>query len=106
MEQEMLLSEHEKSTTLTEEQLRRVALACFVNTQALYEDACLLANHARYPRAAALAVIGGEEFVKSVAYTIAALNPHERVRLPQKRKALSHHDIKHGSADHIEGVVI
>jgi len=44
--------------------------------------------------------------VKSVAYTIAALNPHERVRLPQKRKALSPHDIKHGSADHIEGVVI
>src|SRR6266852_3375566 len=91
---------------VTEERLRRVALACFVNARDLYEDACLLRNHARYPRALVLAVIGTEEFVKSVVYTIAALNPHERVRLSQTLKALHHHDIKHGSGATIEGVCI
>jgi hypothetical protein len=90
----------------TEEQLRRVALACFVNARDLYEDACLLGKHTRYPRALVLAVIGMEEFVKSVAYTIAALNPDERVRLSQTLKALHYHDIKHGCGDTIEGVFI
>src|SRR5712691_6569422 len=91
---------------VTEEQLRRVALACFINARDLYEDACLLGKHARYPRAVALAVIGAEEFVKSVVYTIAAVNPHERVRVSQTLKALYHHDIKHGIGATIEGEFI
>jgi AbiV family abortive infection protein len=77
-----------------------------VHTRALYEEACLLANHARYPWAVALAVLGAEELVKSVASTIAALNPHERVRLPQTLNVLHHHDSKHGSAATMEGMVI
>jgi len=72
----------------TEEQLRQIAAACFVNARELYDDACLLENHARYPRALVLAVIGAEEFVKAVAYTIAALNPSERARLSTFREAL------------------
>jgi AbiV family abortive infection protein len=90
--------------TYTEEQLRQVAVACFVNARDLYEDACLLGKHTRYPRTLALAVIGTEEFVKSVAYTIAALNPSERVRLPNVLKALRSHDCKHLGDAIIEGV--
>jgi AbiV family abortive infection protein len=92
--------------TYTEEQLRRVAAACFVNARDLYEDACLLEKYARYPRALVLAVIGTEEFVKSVAYTIAALNPSEHVRLPNVLKALRSHDRKHLGDAIIEGVFI
>ena len=90
----------------TEEQLRQLAVACFVNARDLYEDACLLGKHARYPRALVLAVIGTEEFVKSVAYTIAALNPSERVRLCNVLKALHSHDCKHLGDAIIEGVFI
>jgi hypothetical protein len=92
--------------TYTEEQLRQVAVACFVNAQGLYEDACLLGKHARYPRVLVLAVIGAEEFVKAVAYTIAALNPSERARLSTFRKALRYHDCKHLADALIEGVFI
>jgi hypothetical protein len=92
--------------TFTEEQLRHGALACFVNARDLYEEACLLLKHERYPRAVVLAIIGVEEFVKSVAYALAAFNPQERVQLPQILKALRHHDIKHVSGDTIEGVCI
>jgi hypothetical protein len=92
--------------TYTEEQLRQVAVACFVNARDLYEDACLLKKHARYPRALVLAVIGEEEFVKSVAYTIAALNSSERVRLSHFLKELRHHDRKHLGDSMIEGVYI
>jgi AbiV family abortive infection protein len=81
--------------TYTEEQLRQVAIACFVNAKDLYEDACLLGKHARYPRALILAVIGAEEFVKSVVYTIAALNPSEHVRLPPVLAELKSHNLKH-----------
>jgi len=54
----------------TEEQVRQAAVSCFVNARDLYEGACLLEKPARYPRALVLAVIGAEEFVKSVVYTI------------------------------------
>src|SRR5713101_7498814 len=102
----MLLSERKNTMPLTEEQLRRVALACLMNARDLYEEACLLGSHARYPRAAVLAVIGTEELAKAVAYTIAALHPQERLRQSQMLLTLRHHDIKHGSAAIIEGVVI
>jgi AbiV family abortive infection protein len=92
--------------SLTEEELRRVAVACFVNAQDLYEDARLLEQHARYPRALSLAVIGSEEFVKSVACTIAALAPKERGWLPQALKALYDHDRKHMGDATIEGEYI
>jgi hypothetical protein len=102
----MLLSERKTSLPLTEEHLRRGAWACFMNARDLYEEACLLGSHARYPRAAVLAVIGTEEFVTAVAYTLAALNPQERLRLPQTLRALRHHDIQHVSGATIEGVCI
>jgi AbiV family abortive infection protein len=96
----------ESAMNYTEEQLRQVAVACFVNARDLYEDACLLMKHARYPRALVLAVIGAEEFVKSVAYTIAALNPSERVRLATVIPMLHYHDCKHLANASIEGVYI
>src|SRR5262250_2437211 len=60
----------ENTMSYTEEQLRQAAVSCFVNARDLYEDACLLEKPARYPRALVLAVIGAEEFVQSVVYTI------------------------------------
>jgi hypothetical protein len=51
-------------------------------------------------------VIGAEEFVKSIAYTIATLDPSERVRLPCFLRALRDHNRKHLGDDVIEGVHI
>ena len=81
-----------------------MAVACLVNARDLYEDACLLEKHARSPRALVLAVIGTEELVKSVAFTMAALNPSERVRLPNVLTALPTHDRKHLGDAIIAGV--
>jgi hypothetical protein len=80
-----------------EKQLRHVAFGCITHAQALYKEACLLAQHEWHPRTVALAVRGTEEVATSVAYTIAALNYHEGVLLPHTIEALLHHDVHHGS---------
>jgi AbiV family abortive infection protein len=69
---------------LSEDALRGGAVACFTNAQELYEEAKLLLEHARPPRAAALALIGAEEFAQAVVYTVGALLPEQRHRLPAR----------------------
>jgi hypothetical protein len=77
---------------LSEDALRAGAVACFINAQELYEEAKLLFEQARPPRAAALALIGAEEFAKAVVFTVAALLPEQRHRLPSR---LDGHELKH-----------
>jgi AbiV family abortive infection protein len=97
----------------TEAQLRQAALACLVNAQQLHEEAYLLYNHDAYARAAALAVIGTEEFAKSVAFTVAALRPdeHELLHRALRRRdskggQLFDHDGKHFICDAVEAALI
>ena len=68
----------------SEAALREGAVACFANAQELYEEAKLLFVQAQSPRAVVLALIGQEEFAKAVVYTVAALLPEQRHRLPPK----------------------
>jgi len=72
--------------------LIKAAIECYLNTQSLHKEARLLARHGYGPRAAALAVIGVEEFAKSIAYALAALSPEKRDLLG---KGLSDHETKH-----------
>ena len=76
----------------SEDALRAAAAHCFTNAQTPYEDAKVLYDRDRYPRAAALAVIGAEEFGKAIVYTIAALLPDQRDLLPPR---LDGHELKH-----------
>lgn len=77
---------------LSESTLRVIAAACFKNAQQLYDEAKLLIQQDRFARAAALAVIGAEEFGKAVIYTMAALLPEQRRLLP---RVLNNHQLKH-----------
>jgi AbiV len=77
---------------LSEDTLRARAVACFINAQELYEEAKLLFEQARSPRSAALALVGAEEFAKAVVFTVAALLPEQRYRLPSR---LDGHELKH-----------
>lgn len=78
---------------LSEDALRAGAVACFTNAQDLYNEAQLLYEQARSPRAAALALIGAEEFAKAVLFTSAALLSEQRHRLPCRLESpiLAHH---------------
>lgn len=76
----------------SEDALRAGAVACFTNAQELYDEAKLLFEQARSPRSAALALIGAEEFAKAVVFTVAALLPEQRHRLPPR---LDGHELKH-----------
>ena len=76
----------------SEAALRAGAVACFANAQELYEEAKLLYEHAQSTRSVVLALIGAEEFAKAVVFTVAALLPEQRHRLPPK---LDGHALKH-----------
>ncbi len=75
-----------------EQSLRIASLECFLNAKSLHEEACLLGEHGYRARAAALAVIGEEEFAKSILYALAAIRPDEPDLLG---KGLIHHETKH-----------
>ncbi len=79
------------------------ASASFANANELYEEAKLLADHGHMPRAAALAVIGLEEFAKAVAYAVASVFPEKSQRI---RDRLTKHDVKHCVANAFEGAQI
>lgn len=79
---------------MTEEQFIELSLECFRNAESLYSDAVLLHQHDS-PRAVALAVIGCEEFAKSVFYAVGALFPEQREMLAKNIRSLEGHEIKH-----------
>lgn len=82
--------------SLTDEVLREAAVACFANAQCLYAEANLLLEHGHGARAAALAIIGCEEFAKAVAHTLGALLPEQRDILARRLNELQkRHDVKH-----------
>jgi len=66
-------------------------------------EAKLLADHGHMSRAAALAVIGLEEFAKAVAYAVAAIFPEKSQGI---RDRLIKHDVKHWVANVFEGAQI
>ena len=67
---------------LSEDALRAGAVTGFTKAQALYHEAKLLDEQAQAPRAAALALMGAEEFAQAVLCTVAALVPAHRHALP------------------------
>ena len=79
---------------MTEEQFIELSLECFRNAESLYSDAVLLYQHDSR-RAVALAIIGCEEFAKSVVYALGALFPEQRHLLAENIRSLKWHDIKH-----------
>lgn len=82
---------------------REAAAAALANGHGLYAEAKLLAENNHSSRAAALAVIGVEEFAKSVAYTLSAIFPEQSDGI---RNRLIQHDVKHWVADVFEGAQI
>jgi AbiV family abortive infection protein len=93
----------EEEAMQSEAALRAGAVACFINAQELYEEAKLLYEHAQSPRSVVLALIGAEEFAKAVVYTVAALLPGQRHRLPSR---LGGHELKHQICSLADGVQI
>jgi hypothetical protein len=79
--------------------LRAAALASFNNAKNLCAEAELLEDNGHVARAAALAVIGAEEFGKAIVYLVAALLPSGRKWLPAK---LDGHELKHRVCDSAE----
>lgn len=71
---------------------RLAAKECIANAQSLHDEARLLAEHGYLSRAAALAIIGEEEFAKAIAYTLEAISPGSQNDL---LKGLGQHVIKH-----------
>jgi AbiV family abortive infection protein len=82
---------------------REAAVAALANAHELCAEAKLLAENNHTSRAAALAVIGVEEFAKSVAYTLAAIFPEQSDGI---RGRLILHDVKHWVANVFEGAQI
>lgn len=82
---------------------REAAVAALTNAHELYAEAKLLAENDHTSRAAALAVVGLEEFAKSVVYTLAAIFPEQSDGI---RKRLIRHDVKHWMANVFEGAQI
>ncbi len=83
--------------------LREFATACFTNAQSHHDAANLLADDGYHGAAVALAVIGVEEFAKSILYTAAALRPSEWAVLGQELRI---HELKHAIAGAAEGAQI
>jgi AbiV family abortive infection protein len=81
---------------ITSEIFRMAAGAALANADELCTEAQLLAEHQHNSRAAALAVIGLEEFAKAVAYVLAAIFHEQSDRIRQR---LLNHDVKHWIAD-------
>ena len=82
---------------------RAAAVAALANAHELYAEAKLLAEEDHSSRAAALAVIGVEEFAKSGVYTLAAIFPEQSDGI---RNRLIRHDVKHWVANVFEGAQI
>ena len=82
---------------------RMAAVAALTNANELCAEAKLLAENEHNSRAAALAVIGLEEFAKAVAYALAAIYPEQSSEIRQR---LLNHDVKHWIADTFEGAQI
>ena len=80
---------------------RMVAAAALTNANELSAEAKLLAENGHNSRAAALAVIGLEEFAKAVACTVAAIFPEQSNDLWSR---LSDHNVKQWIAEIFEGV--
>lgn len=78
-----------------------VAAAALTNANELSAEAKLLAENGHNSRAAALAVIGLEEFAKAVACTVAAIFPEQSNDLWSR---LSDHNVKQWIAEIFEGV--
>jgi len=78
---------------LAEDVLPAGAVAAFTKAQALYQEAKLLAEPAQVPHAAALALMGAEEFAQAVLCTVAALVPAHPHSVPCRRAdhALTQH---------------
>lgn len=76
------------------------AAAALMNANELCAEAELLAENGHKSRAAALAVIGLEEFAKSVAYTAAAIFPEQSSGLQDR---LNDHNVKHWIAAAFDG---
>ena len=85
----------------TEAVLRTAAAAALTNARELYDDAVLLMESGRAPRAVALARIGIEEFGKAIALTVAAFKPDEQTALD----SLGLHGSKRFAADMVEGTL-
>ncbi|MFQ5816053.1 MAG: AbiV family abortive infection protein [Candidatus Binatia bacterium] len=83
----------------SEVSLRNAAAACFINAESLREEARLLSGNRYEARAAALAIIGVEEFAKAIVWTVGALLPEQRNLLPSK---LYVHEVKHIIAGYAE----
>ncbi len=82
---------------------REAAVAALANADELYAEAKVFAENNHSSRAAALAVIGVEEFAKSVAYTLSAIFPEQSDGI---RSRLIRHDVKHWVANKFEGAQI
>lgn len=91
---------------LTEELLRQAALASIKNALSQHESATLLAQHGKAPAAAALAIIGEEEFAKAVLFTIAAAVPEQRQVLEARLRDLREHNVKHILTGMVDGAQI
>ena len=82
---------------------RMAAAASLANANDLCVEAKLLAENDHMSRAAALAVLGLEEFAKAVAYAVAAIFPENSQGI---RTRLLKHEVKHWIADTFEGAQI
>ena len=90
------------ATRPSEMSLRAAAVAAFRNAQDLHDEGALLFERERYARATALALIGAEEFAKSIIWTAAALMPPQRPLLPSR---LDGHALKHYVCGLADGAV-
>jgi len=92
------------NTSIPNERLLRVAaFECFSNAHSLRDEARLLAENGYAARAAALAILGLEEFAKAIAYSLAALLPERQESLI---KRLDWHEVKHLIASSAEAAEI
>jgi AbiV family abortive infection protein len=80
---------------------RRAAAAALMNANELCAEAELLAENGHKSRAAALAVIGLEEFAKAVACTVAAIFPEQSKDLWNR---LNDHNVKQWIIQTFDGV--
>lgn len=80
---------------------RRAAAAALTNANELCAEAKLLAENEHSSRAAALAVIGLEEFAKAVACTVAAIFPEQSSDLWNRLNA---HNVKQWIYQTFEGI--
>src|SRR5437016_4271801 len=91
---------------LTEKLLRQAAWESINNAFSLHESAILLAQNGKAPTAAALAIIGEEDFAKAILFTIAAAVPEQRPLLEARLGDLREHNVKHVLTGMVDGAQI